>query len=202
MAVDLYGNPLPPVTTGTPPPIPMPGQTTVPAPVAPTTFLSPQSFNMASMTAPRSTPYPFANRDYNTMLQESLEKFMDPNSQYIQNARQRGIEMAATRGGVNSSIAAGASERAALEAAVPLAQTAVGMQAGAEQAQIQNWLNEQGFNRELAAMPFTNSLQMLGRVTELGMQDPELYTPSVVSGFTNFFNQQMNDMISRYFSGG
>ncbi|MEM4546779.1 MAG: hypothetical protein QW328_08485, partial [Nitrososphaerota archaeon] len=43
------------------------------------------------------------------------------NNPYIQNARQRGVEYAARRGGVNTSIAAGASERAAIEAALPIA---------------------------------------------------------------------------------
>lgn len=162
--------------------------------------LVPPSLPMAApAVAGATSPMPFANFDYNAMMQSSLERFMDPNSAYIQNARQRGAEQAAVRGGINSSIAAGASERAALEAAAPLAQTAVGMQAGAQQAQIQNWLQQQGFNRELAAAPFQNSMAMLGRITELGMTDPELYTPSVVSGFTNFFNQNMNDMLSRYF---
>ena len=177
-----------------------PGQP-VAAPAAAPVTLPTQQFSMSMPSFNVGTPMPFANYDYNAMLQGSLEQFMDPNSAYIQNARQRGMEQAATRGGVNSSIAAGAAERAALEAATPLAQTAVGMQAGAQQAQIQDWMAQQGFNRELAAMPFTSSMQMLGRVTELAMQDPELYTPSVVSGFTNFFNQNMNDMISRYFGG-
>lgn len=179
------------MATTTLPPLPMQVQPTLPS----------QTFNMATPQVQSGTPMPFANQDYNAMMQGSLEKFMDPNSAYIQNARQRGVEMAATRGGVNSSIAAGASERAALEAAVPLAQTAVGMQAGAQQAQIQDWMAQQGFNREMAAMPFSSSINMLNRVTELGMQDPELYSPGVISGFTNFFNQNMNDMISRYFSG-
>jgi len=181
----------------------LPGATAQPAVQAPAAMPGASFYNMATpQVGAGSTAFPFAGRDYNSMMEGSLQRFMDPNSAYIQNARQRGVEQAATRGGVNSSIAAGASERAALEAAVPLAQTAVGMQAGAEQAQIQDWLSQQGFNRELAAMPFTNSVSMLSRITELGMQDLELYTPSVVSGFTNFFNQNMNDMIKRYFQGG
>lgn len=181
------------------PAVPLP----VAAPVQQTGALPSTSFMMATPALGGvTTPVPYANQDYNTMMQSSLERFMNPNSPYIQQARQRGAEQAAVRGGINSSIAAGASERAALEAAVPLAQTAVGMQAGQQQAEIQNWLSQQGFNRELAAAPFQNSMSMLGRITELGMQDPELYSPSVVSGFTNFFNQSMNDMISRYFRAG
>lgn len=148
---------------------------------------------------------PVANTDYNTQLSQSLEHFMDPNSAYIQNARQRGAEQAAVRGGVNSSIAAGASERAALEAAMPLAQTATGMSAGQQgmmqQARLSEWAEQQGFNRELYMRPFASSVDMLGRVTEMGLQDPELYSPSVISGYSNFFNQQMGDMMRRYFGG-
>lgn len=55
----------------------------------------------------------------------SLESVIGSNSPYIQNARRRGLETAATRGGINSSIAAGSSERAAIEAAQPLVQQGV-----------------------------------------------------------------------------
>lgn len=139
--------------------------------------------------------------DYNQRLSESLEHFMNPNSPLIQNARQRGIEMAATRGGVNSSIAAGAAERAALDQAVPLAQAAAGMKAGEDQVRLSEWAQQQGFSREMFAAPFQSSMNMLQRITEMGMQDPELYSPTVISGFNNFFNQQMGDMMRRYFGG-
>lgn len=150
----------------------------------------------------QSPALPFQGRDYNQMVQQSLESFLDPNSQYIQNARQRGAEYANTRGGINASIAAGASERAAIEAAAPLAQSAVAAQLGQEQVQLQNWLDTQGFNRELSAMPYTSAMNMLQRVTEYGLQDPELYTPSVISGYSNFFNQNMQDILGQYFNGG
>lgn len=188
----------PPVQVGQPgapaQPVPNPAAGTMPAPAMGTSPLA-SYFGMAQQTA----PFPLEGRNYSQMLQESLSSFMNPQSTNIQQARQRGMELAATRGGVNSSIAAGAAERAALDQAVPLAQTATGMQAGLDQAQIQNWLSQQGFNREMAMAPFTSSMNMLARITDLGMQDPELYSPSVVSGFTNFFNQQMGDMLSRYF---
>ncbi len=146
------------------------------------------------------TASPFAGRDYNALVGNSLEYFMDPNSALIQNARQSGMDYANTRGGINSSIAAGASERAALDQAVPLAQGAVASQLGQEQAVLSNWMDTQGFNRELASMPYQNSLSMLNKITDYSLQDPQLYTPSVISGYTNFFNQQMNDTIKRYFS--
>jgi hypothetical protein len=148
------------------------------------------------------TANPFAGRDYNQLVDSSLEHFMDPNSQYIQNARQAGMNMANTRGGINSSIAAGASEKSALDAAVPLAQGAVASQLGQEQATLSNWLDTQGFNREMNAKPYENSLNMLNSVTAASLKDPQLYTPSVISGYTNFFNQQMNDTIEKYFSNG
>jgi hypothetical protein len=40
---------------------------------------------------------------------------------------------------------------------------------------------------------------MLESVTAAGLKDPQLYTPSVISGFSNFFNQNMNDILGSYF---
>lgn len=163
------------------------------------------SFNMPSPRSAGNYNLPVKPTNYNELVGSSLEKFMDPNSALIQNARQRGVEMAAVRGGVNSSIAAGAAERAAIESATPLAQTAAGMSAGEigmyNQARLNEWAATQGFNREMAAAPFQSSMNMLQRVTDASLQDPELFSPSVISGYTNFFNQQMGDMMRRYFGG-
>src|SRR5688572_27697188 len=112
------------------------------------------------------------------MVQTSLEAMLNPNSQYIQNARQRGVEYAASRGGLNSSIAAGAAERSAMEAATPLVQQAVGIKQSREGVIAENWLNEQGFNREfqgaLTMMPVQNAFNMLNAVQEYALADPEL----------------------------
>lgn len=185
------------------------GQPAVPTPVSqPATPVymqgtpAPQQFNMATPYYASNYNTPIDGVDYNQRLSDSLEYFMDPNSAYIQNARQRGLETAAVRGGVNSSIAAGASERAAIEAALPMAQASTGMQAGRDQAKLAEWAAANNFNRELFAQPFTSSMDMLKRFTDASLQDPELYSPSVISGYTNFFNQQMNDMLRRYFGGG
>ncbi len=149
---------------------------------------------------------PYANApDPNQQVQTSLEYFMDPNSSYIQNARQRGVEYAASRGGLNSSIAAGASERAAMEAAMPLVQSSLDIQKTRDVLAGQNWLDEQGFNREfqgqLAMMPIQNSFNMLNAVQQYALNDPELYTPDVISGYSNFFSQNMNDIMARFFEG-
>ena len=147
------------------------------------------------------TAAPFAGRDYNQMTQDSLDFFMNPNSQLRQQARQEGLNVASERGGINSSIAAGASERAAIGQASGLAQGAMSAQIAQEQAQNQNWVDSQNFNRELAAMPFQNSLQMLQSINQYALQDPQLYSPSAVSGMSNFFNKNMADIMKNYFGG-
>lgn len=148
-----------------------------------------------------SAPAPAPSTNANEMVTGSLQAMLDPNSSYIQNARQRGIEQAATRGGVNSSIAAGASERAAIEAAAPLAQQALSIQSSREDANTQNWLSQQNFGRALFGQTFSNSMGMLNAIQQYALEDPELYTPEVTSGYTNFFQQNMNDLLSRYFGG-
>lgn len=162
-------------------------------------------------TQANATPMPMQTTTSGAeMLGGSLEYFLNPNSQYLQNARQRGMEVAATRGGINSSIAAGASERAAIEAVAPLAQQAAGFDLTREMAtrnaELENWLAGQNFNRqltqEISMLPLASSFNMLNAVQNFALQDPALYTPEVVSGYTNFFNRNMNDLLNRYFSGG
>lgn len=138
-------------------------------------------------------------------VQQGLEAFLNPNSDYIRNARQRGIEYANTRGGINSSIAAGAAERSALEAAAPLAEQAIAIDQNRENALTAQWMANQNFARDLQGqltmMPLNSSFNMLETLNQYALTDPELYTPAVMSGFTNFFNKNMNDMMSRYFGG-
>lgn len=135
------------------------------------------------------------------MVQGNLQALLGPGSDYIENARRRGIEQAATRGGVNSSIAAGAAERAALEAAAPLAQQAISIQADQNNLQMQNWLAEQNFGRTLFGQKFGSSLDMLNNINQMALMDPELYTPEVTSGLSNFFSQNMNNILKQYFNG-
>ena len=146
--------------------------------------------------------YGTALRDPNEMVQEAMGSALDPNSQYIQNARRRGLEVAATRGGINSSIAAGASERAAIDAAMPLAQQSLDIQRQREQVQSEEWLTQQNFNRAMsgqyAQAAFQSTLGMLQSIQQYALEDPELYTPDVVSGYSDFFSQNFNDIISRY----
>ena len=50
-----------------------------------------------------------------------LDTLLDKNSPYIQSARASGMDYAASRGMINSSMAAGASEKSAIDAAAPIA---------------------------------------------------------------------------------
>lgn len=161
---------------------------------------------LSNYLAAPAQPSPFETApDPNQMVQDSLTAMLNPNSDYIRNARQRGVEYAASRGGLNSSIAAGASERAAMESAMPLVQSALDIQGRRDALIGQNWLDTQGFNREfqgaIAMMPVQNSFNMLSAVQQYALQDPELYTPDVISGYSNFFNQNMQNIMRSYFGG-
>jgi hypothetical protein len=160
------------------------------------------------MGAGGTTPAPFQQQGAmspDQMVQSSLETFLNPNSQYIQQARQQGAQYAQQRGGINSSIAAGASEKEAVATAMPLAQQSLAIQQNRENALTQDWLSNQNFSRELQGQlittPLNNSLSMMNQLTQYALQDPQLYTPAVMSGFTNFFNQNMDDMLNKYFKG-
>lgn len=129
--------------------------------------------------------------------------------------------MAASRGNLNSSIAAGAAQRAAIEAGLPIAQLdAQGYRDAMSQnfqalsqlrqmrvaGDIQNWLDSESFNRQfnadLAMIPLNNAMDMLKYITQRGYEDPAVYTPDVMSGFSNFFNMMSFDTLSRFFGTG
>lgn len=151
------------------------------------------------------TPVVTPTRSGSSQVAGSLESFLGSNSPYIQNARRRGMEVAATRGGINSSIAAGSAERSAIEAAQPLVQTAVGMdQSNLQQtraAEYDNWLSQQNFGRALYGQKFNSSVDMLNLLQQAAVNDPDLYGPEAISGLGNFFQQNFNDVMKRYFGG-
>ena len=152
--------------------------------------------NQLAMTS--SVPLPHTTSGTSQAM-ASLDQVTGANSPYLANAHRRGLEVAATRGGINSSIAAGSAERAALEAAAPLVQQGLAIDQQAQQVQYDNWLSEQNFGRALYGQQFTNSLDMLNQIQQYALEDPELYTPEVISGYSNFFQQNMNAIMQRYF---
>lgn len=155
---------------------------------------------------PAVGPMPTRNVNGTQQALNSLEQVLSSNSPYIQNARQRGMEVAATRGGINSSIAAGASERSALEAAAPIVQAGLNIDQAQQNVQYDNWLSQQNFNRSLQGAAFDANLRNTDMISQFALQDPELYSPDVVSGYTNFFSQNLREVLNNYFgkpsSGG
>lgn len=210
-----YGTPVatgqPPMSTGYPP-----------TPTGPTM----QPIGGPAVQGPPATPGSLG-LDFmrqvtgNELVENRLNNLLQTDSRYIQNARQRGAEYAASRGNINSSIGAGASERAALEAAMPIAESDAGVYRDANQgnfeslnqlrqmrtaAELDNWLSDSNFNRDfngrLAMIPINSGADMLAYITQRALEDPAVYTPDVISGFNNFFNLNMKDMFKNFFGGG
>lgn len=75
-----------------------------------------------------------------------------------------------------------------------------------DNAKIQDWLNNQTFTREfngaLSMLPITSAVNLTQAITNYALQDPELYTPTVVSGMTEFFNRNMQAILQQYFGAG
>lgn len=223
-----------------------------------------------------------------------MNAILGSGSQYMTNAAQRGLETAGSRGMLNSSIAGGSAQRAAVESATPMFQAAMGLQGqregqdfqatmqsrnqafgiasereqqafqeardafaaaaqltgqdrqnafqaaqqklqmayGLQQqreqnaftgqesalnrtqsvnnamlgAQLQDWLGSNSFSREfngmLQMMPIQNAMDLTRMISQLAMQDPELYTPQIVSGMTEFFNKNMQAIMAQFFKTG
>jgi len=220
--------------TGAPPPAPVsqtPGTgTTPPAPgtAVPPGTMPPPTYPTTGYQIPPQGPAPnYTGSDFNRqvtpdeLVANQINQLLNSNSAYMRNARQRGNEQAASRGLLNSSIAAGTSQRAAIEAALPIAsQDAATYTNAADRTfdamsqirqmrvagDIQNWLESEGFNREfngqLALMPIQSSYDMMGYIMQRAIEDPAVYTQDVISGMNNFFNQNMFDIMGRYFGTG
>lgn len=100
-----------------------------PVPVAPAPLLTPASAPTVAQESANTALYKTwadaqpATREVNTqdLVQTQLNTILASDSPYIVAARQKGREFAAKRGLLNSSIAAGASQTAAIQAALPIA---------------------------------------------------------------------------------
>lgn len=155
------------------------------------------------------------------VVANTMDQIVDGNGRYIQNARRRGLETAASRGIINSNMAAGAAERSALEAAQPMLGEAMGLGRQRESnafqgeqnqldrnqqytmAQVEDWANSRQFNREfygaLSMMPINNAYQLNGLIMNYALDNPEVYTANVVSGMSNFFAQNFQQILGTYF---
>jgi hypothetical protein len=154
----------------------------------------------------------------NELVANQLNDLLSQDSAYMRNARLRGTEQAASRGLANSSIAAGASQRAALEAAMPIAQADANVYREANAgnfaalndlrqmrtaAELDNWLGSESFNREyngqLAMIPIQSAADFMGYLSQRALEDPAVWTPDVVSGWSNFFTGNFQDVFSNFF---
>lgn len=81
----------------------------------PTDKTNPDSKSALLTTPGGSTPSMYAS--------ENLNRMLDGDSLYMQQAKQQGLNTAASRGLLNSSISAGAAQQSAINAAAPIAQS-------------------------------------------------------------------------------
>src|SRR5690625_225296 len=179
-----------------------------------------------------------------------LGQVLQSDNALMRNARTSGLEQAAQRGLMNSSIAAGASQRAALETAMPLVgmaqntldqregrkwqsqeadlqrQQQITMENLAEEraraqrewtatqnqldrdqqltmAEVQDWLANEAFmrdfNAQLATMPINSASNLMNYIAQQAIENPEIYTPDIISGMSEFFTTNFVDVLSRYF---
>lgn len=214
------------------------------------------------------------------IVHAAVSDILNKSNPYIDRARQRGLDFANQRGLLNSSMAAGTAEGAAIDAAMPLIQESLGItnrresegfaqrqaamqsalglhsqreqqnftgqqnqldrvqgvnnallanQLAERQAQLadyysrgqmildgqirqriqadsvaqQDWLNDRNFSREfngaLSMMPIRNAYDMASAIQKYALTEPEVYTPTVISGMTNFFQQNMLSILAQYF---
>lgn len=70
-------------------------------------------------------------------------------------------------------------------------------------AEVQNWLNNESFmrdfNAQLATMPINNTANLLNFISQQAITNPEIYTPDIVSGMSEFFTTNAMDVLSSYF---
>lgn len=167
----------------------------------------------------------------NELVSNQINNLTAGNSQYMQNARRRGAEYAGSRGNINSSIGAGSAMRASLEAGLPIAQQDAATYASANtqnadalnqirqsgvnsflsqndalfNAQSQDWLANNQFNRQfngqLALLPIANAADMWSGLMDLAASNPMVFTPTVLAGYQDFFQQGFNNYIGQYLAG-
>jgi hypothetical protein len=116
--------------TGQPVPVPKPpGPTEPPTPVPMPKPPGPPGGGNTGIVPPGLANYqpPGSQFSPGNVVSTNLNDLLSSGSRYIENARQRGREEAASRGLLNSSIAAGAAERSGIEASMPILDQIMGL---------------------------------------------------------------------------
>lgn len=161
------------------------------------------------------------NMGAGNVVQDYLSQLLNSDSPYIQNARRTGLEMAASRGLLNSSIAAGNSQRAAIDAAQPILNEITNLHNQREQlaftgeqnqmdrdqqitmARINDWAANNQFQREyngqLSLIPITSVAGLNNSLMQAAIDNPEIFPPQIVSGLGEFFGTNLLSMLQQWF---
>lgn len=102
----------------------------------------------ATQVNPGTAPNPFQVADPTqavNSVQSNLDNILNSGNAYMANANRRGLETAASRGLLNSSIAGGAAQRSAIEASMPILAQTMGLQGQRETQGLQQ--NESALDR-------------------------------------------------------
>ena len=206
----ITGVATPPPAPQTPPP-PVGQVTGGPAPVTTSPFPTAQ--------APQQVYQ--ENMGAGNVVQDYLRQLLSSDSPYIQNARRSGMEVAAQRGLLNSSIAAGNSQRSAIEAAQPILNEITNLHKQREQlgftgeqnqkdrdqqitmARINDWAANNQFVREyngqLSLIPITSVTGLNNSLMQAAIDNPEIFPPEIVSGLGEFFGTNLMSMLQQWF---
>lgn len=187
----------------------VPGTTTGTA-AANTTQTAPVQFTPSgqfAMPKMQPTAMPVANTgDANAaydLVTGVQNKLLDSGSAYMQNAKRTGLEAAANRGLLNSSIAAGNAQRAAIEASNPIVNNVLSAYGQERGAQLSDWLSSEALKRDfsttLAALPIKTSFDMLTGLAQAATNAPDVFTPSYINSMSNFFTANMQNVMANFF---
>jgi hypothetical protein len=177
------------------------------APTTPTTPLAqwtPPQFGLPDMNPSAA---PVVNAGSATGAADAVlgiqGRILDQNGQYMQNARQSGLELASRRGLMNSGLAAANSQKAAIEASGDLTRSAVGLYGRERDAQLNDWLSSEGAKRDakytLAALPIRSAYNMMEGLMAGAAENPEVYTPAYMNSMNNFFMTNMHNVLNNFF---
>ena len=201
----------------------------IPDPVAPTPPMStgypPTPTNPTTpSTTPTTTPQNglVVNSQVNPqeLTSVNLQQLLQSNSPYIRAAERAGQRQAASRGLLNSSMAAGAARRSAIEAGMPIAESDAQAYRGAasttrdflyrdalanNDTARQDWLASSAYTRDfngrLAMMPLASSFDFFNAAMQKALEDPSVYPPEVINSLSQFNMQQLNQLLAQFLGG-
>ena len=167
--------------------------TTTSAPRTTNTGTTPGVGGVTTVAAPTPVATELWNVDANQLTSENLNKLLSEGSSYLDLARTGAAQTANSRGLLNSSMAAGAGEAAAIGAALPIAQSDASVYADSAKTNATAKNNMNQFNANLsydagktnAGFYNDRSLQDSRIAAEMKMQDKSLASAEKISAANN-----------------